>query len=154
MRRGTHDFIARRFSRRRQGPCVSARNSWQQGHWDSPALSTYLSVSAEGAAPLEEDTDRSSVGLQPCSDPAGWLQVDLRPGPETGSATRVLTKGQTRREPQLAILSAIYHRGFPGAAARLSTGPVLWNSFDSRTTQSLKQLQIRGAGTDQIVSEA
>ncbi len=80
--------------------------------------------------------------------------MDLRPGPETGSATRVLTKGQTRREPQLAIPSAIYHRGFPGAAARLSTGPVLWNSFDSRTMQSLKQLQIRGAGTDQIVSEA
>jgi len=40
-----------------------------------------------------------------------------------------------------------YNRALPGAAARISTGPVVWKGFGSSTSQSLQQLQIRGAGT-------
>jgi uncharacterized repeat protein (TIGR01451 family) len=40
-----------------------------------------------------------------------------------------------------------YDRALPGAAARISTGPVVWKGFGSSTTQSLRQLQIRGVGT-------
>jgi len=95
----------------------------------------YSTVSAAGAAPLGEDTDRSSVGIQLCSDPAGWLQVDLRPGLEID-----------KREPQPAIFPGIRHPAVPGAAARLSTGPAVRNRFDRWTTQNSKQLQTRGAG--------
>lgn len=97
----------------------------------------YSTVSAAGAAPLGEDTDRSSVGIQLRSDPAGWLQVDLRPGLEIDE-----------REPQPAIFPAIRHPAAPGAAARLSTGPVVWNRSDRWTTQSSKLLQTRGAGVN------
>jgi hypothetical protein len=45
----------------------------------------------------------------------------------------------------LALTS--YQRALPGAAARISTGPVVWKGFGSSSTQNLRQLQIRGAGT-------
>src|SRR6202008_5049512 len=40
-----------------------------------------------------------------------------------------------------------YQRALPGAAARLSTGPLQWQSFFSSTTQTVQQLQLRGQGT-------
>jgi uncharacterized repeat protein (TIGR01451 family) len=45
------------------------------------------------------------------------------------------------------LILSRYNRALPGAAARLSTGPVVWKGFGSSTSQSLQQLQIRGAGT-------
>ncbi len=45
------------------------------------------------------------------------------------------------------LLLNSYNRALPGAAARISTGPVVWKGFGSSTSQSLQQLQIRGAGT-------
>src|SRR2546425_4998981 len=41
---------------------------------------------------------------------------------------------------------AQYRRGVTGVAARVTTGPVTWSGFGSLTSQSLRQLQIRGAG--------
>ena len=226
--------------------------------WGVPVVNpVYVTVAAEGAEPLGEDADRSSVGHQLRSDAAGWLRVVLRPGLEVRRGKLVLTAGEATREIELEILPAIrplmvtgvgriglgaapdafgsltargrldertsvlvswdsrkldadrdffgrsydpldeaqypllgdasrqramsasqyslsarvqrgfdwiafgdistdeftsglnltrYHRALPGAAARLSTGPVVWNAFGSSTTQSLKQLQIRGAG--------
>jgi uncharacterized repeat protein (TIGR01451 family) len=41
---------------------------------------------------------------------------------------------------------AQYRRSVTGLAARVTTGPLTWNAFGSLTSQSLRQLQIRGAG--------
>src|SRR2546425_7256060 len=41
---------------------------------------------------------------------------------------------------------AQYRRAVTGVAARVTTGPVTWSGFGSLTSQSLRQLQIRGAG--------
>ena len=40
-----------------------------------------------------------------------------------------------------------YQRALPGAAGRLTTGALQWQSFFSSTTQTVQQLQIRGRGT-------
>lgn len=42
---------------------------------------------------------------------------------------------------------ARYGRSLPGAAARVKTGPVLWNAFGASTTQALQQVQLRGEGS-------
>ena len=42
---------------------------------------------------------------------------------------------------------ARYGRALPGAAARITTGDVVWNAFGASTTQALRQIQIRGSGT-------
>lgn len=42
---------------------------------------------------------------------------------------------------------ARYGRSLPGAAARLTTGPVVWNAFGASTTQALRQQQVRGSGS-------
>lgn len=42
---------------------------------------------------------------------------------------------------------ARYGRSMPGAAARVTTGPVLWNAFGASTTQALQQAQLRGEGS-------
>jgi uncharacterized repeat protein (TIGR01451 family) len=42
---------------------------------------------------------------------------------------------------------ARYGRSVSGAAARVTTGPVVWNAFGAATTQALQQIQIRGNGT-------
>ena len=42
---------------------------------------------------------------------------------------------------------ARYGRSLPGAAARVTTGPVVWNAFGASTTQALRQQQIRGSGS-------
>ena len=41
---------------------------------------------------------------------------------------------------------AQYRRALDGVAANISTGPVTWSGFGALTTQSLRQVQIRGAG--------
>ena len=41
---------------------------------------------------------------------------------------------------------AQYRRALPGVAANVRTGPVTWSGFGAMTTQSLRQVQIRGAG--------
>ena len=41
---------------------------------------------------------------------------------------------------------AQYRRALDGVAANVSTGPVTWSGFGALTTQSLRQVQIRGAG--------
>lgn len=226
--------------------------------WGIPVVvPTLVTVSAEGAEPLDEDADPSSVGLQLRSDPAGWIQITLRPGREVGTGRLLLNAGEAWQTIDLEIQPAIrplmvtgvgrvgigaapgafgavtargriddrtsvtlsydsrdldagrdyfgrgydpleeaqypilgdasqertmsasdgmfaarvergfdwlalgdfttsdftsgltltrYNRSLPGAAARISTGPVVWKGFGSSTTQSLKQLQIRGAG--------
>ncbi len=40
-----------------------------------------------------------------------------------------------------------YGRSLPGAAARITTGDVVWNAFGASTTQALQQLQLRGEGS-------
>ena len=40
-----------------------------------------------------------------------------------------------------------YQRALAGAAGRLTTGPLQWQSFFSSTTQTVQQLQLRGRGT-------
>lgn len=40
-----------------------------------------------------------------------------------------------------------YGRSLPGAAARVTTGNVVWNAFGASTTQALQQLQLRGEGS-------
>jgi uncharacterized repeat protein (TIGR01451 family) len=40
-----------------------------------------------------------------------------------------------------------YRRSLTGGAARITTGDVVWQGFGSLTSQSLRQAQIRGAGT-------
>lgn len=42
---------------------------------------------------------------------------------------------------------ARYGRSLPGAAARVTTGDVIWNAFGASTTQALQQLQLRGEGS-------
>ncbi|MEM7417268.1 MAG: hypothetical protein AAF389_17325 [Gemmatimonadota bacterium] len=42
---------------------------------------------------------------------------------------------------------ARYGRSLPGAAARVTTGNVVWNAFGASTTQALQQLQLRGEGS-------
>jgi fimbrial isopeptide formation D2 family protein/uncharacterized repeat protein (TIGR01451 family) len=42
---------------------------------------------------------------------------------------------------------ARYGRSVTGAAARVTTGNVIWNAFGASTTQALQQVQIRGSGT-------
>lgn len=42
---------------------------------------------------------------------------------------------------------ARYGRSLPGAAARVTTGKVVWNAFGASTTQALRQLQLRGEGS-------
>jgi uncharacterized repeat protein (TIGR01451 family) len=42
---------------------------------------------------------------------------------------------------------ARYGRSVTGAAARVTTGSVVWNAFGASTTQALQQVQIRGSGT-------
>lgn len=42
---------------------------------------------------------------------------------------------------------ARYGRSLPGAAARVTTGDVVWNAFGAATTQALRQQQIRGEGS-------
>ncbi|HLB54096.1 MAG TPA: hypothetical protein VJK71_03235 [Gemmatimonadales bacterium] len=39
-----------------------------------------------------------------------------------------------------------YRRALPGVAGRVTTGPVTWEGFGSSTSQTLEQLQLRGAG--------
>ncbi len=39
-----------------------------------------------------------------------------------------------------------YRRALPGVATRLTTGAVVWEGFGSSTSQTLQQLQVRGAG--------
>ena len=41
---------------------------------------------------------------------------------------------------------AQYRRALDGVAANVSTGPVTWSGFGALTSQSLRQVQIRGAG--------
>jgi uncharacterized repeat protein (TIGR01451 family) len=73
--------------------------------WGVPMVNpTYVTVSAEGATPLGEDTDLSSVGLQFRTDPAGWLQVDLRPGLEIGMGRLTLKADDAWREIELEIV--------------------------------------------------
>jgi uncharacterized repeat protein (TIGR01451 family) len=247
--------------------------------WGIPVVNPVnVTASAEGAEPLGDDADPSSVGLQLRSDPAGWLKIDLKPGHDVGNGTLQLSAGDAKTTVELEVLPAIrplmvtgvgqvgvgaapdafgsvtargrldektsvtlswdsrkldagreffgrgydpleeaqypllgdasqeralsasdgvfsarvergydwlamgdvttndfnsglnlsrYQRALPGAAVRYATGPVVWKGFGSSTTQSLKQLQIRGAGvsgpyalepdirpgTDQIVIE-
>jgi hypothetical protein len=53
----------------------------------------------------------------------------------------------TTTEFSSGLTLTTYERSLPGAAARISTGPVVWKGFGSSTTQALRQLQIRGAGS-------
>ena len=45
-----------------------------------------------------------------------------------------------------SLTLAQYRRALPGVAANVRTGPVAWSGFGALTTQSLRQVQIRGAG--------
>ena len=45
-----------------------------------------------------------------------------------------------------SLTLAQYRRALPGVAANLRTGPVTWTGFGALTSQSLRQIQIRGAG--------
>ncbi len=226
--------------------------------WGVPVVNPALvTASAEGAEPIGEDADPSSVGLQLRSDAAGYLYIALRSGHDVGSGALLLSAGEEQHTIDLEILPAIrplmvtgvgrvgvgaapkafgsitargriddktsvtvsydsrdldagrdffrrgydpleqaqypilgdasqarttnasegvfaarvergfdwlamgdvttndfssgltlskYDRSLPGAAARVSTGPVTWKGFGSSTTQTVRQLQIRGAG--------
>jgi hypothetical protein len=226
--------------------------------WGVPVVNpSLITASAEGAEPLGEDADPSSVGLQLRSDAAGYLYIALRSGHDVGNGALLLSAGEARHTVDLEILPAIrplmvtgvgrvgvgaapeafgsitargriddktsvtvsydsrdldagrdffqrgydpleqaqypilgdasphrttnasegvfaarvergfdwlamgdvttndfssgltlsrYDRSLPGAVARVSTGPVTWKGFGSSTTQTVRQLQIRGAG--------
>ncbi len=45
-----------------------------------------------------------------------------------------------------SLTLAQYRRALPGVAANVRTGPVTWSGFGAMTSQSLRQVQIRGAG--------
>ncbi|MEE8384947.1 MAG: hypothetical protein V3S01_03410, partial [Dehalococcoidia bacterium] len=45
-----------------------------------------------------------------------------------------------------SLTLAQYRRALPGVAANVRTGPVTWSGFGAITSQSLGQIQIRGAG--------
>ena len=45
-----------------------------------------------------------------------------------------------------SLTLAQYRRALPGVAANVRTGPVTWSGFGALTSQSLGQIQIRGAG--------
>ncbi len=247
--------------------------------WGVPIVNrAYVTVSAEGAEPIDPDEDAASVGTQVRSDPAGWLTVQLRPGRDVVAGKLFLKAGEATRQIDLEILPAIrplmltgvgriglgaspnafgaltargrldrrtsvilsydsrrldagrdifgrsfdpleqaqypilgdasqrrsvsasryafsarlergfdwlavgdivsgeftsglslttYQRALSGAAARITTGPIVWRGFGSTTDQNLQQVQIRGdgisgpyelqpdirAGTEQIVVE-
>ncbi len=268
-----------RLTLRADGQTTATLHAQVQDRWGVPVVNpTSITVAAEGAVPLGDDVDPSSIGTQLRTDEAGWLRVDLRPGHEVGRGMLVLSADDVRHEIELENLPALrplmvtgvgrfglgaapdafgaltargrldertsvtlsldsrrldagrdffgrsydpleqsqypllgdvsrtrtlsssdyflsariergfdwlalgdistadfggglnltrYQRALSGAAARLSTGPVVWNAFGSSTRQSLQQLQIRGAGvsgpyelqpnirpgTDQVVIE-
>ncbi|HEV7364632.1 MAG TPA: SdrD B-like domain-containing protein [Gemmatimonadales bacterium] len=226
--------------------------------WGVPVVQpAYVTVSANGAEPVGDDVDQSSVGRQLLSSASGRLDVSVRPGHTVGSGALLLKSGDAKATIQLDLSPEVrpltltgggsfgvgaspdaygaitargrldtrtsltvtldsrrldagrnvfgrqhdpledaqypilgdashvdtraaspnwfaarlergfdwlsvgdvatndfaaglslagYRRAVSGVAGRLTTGPVTWSGFGSMTTQSLRQLQIRGVG--------
>lgn len=240
------------------GRSVAVANVRVLDAWGVPVVQpAYVTVATQGAEPVGEDTDRSSVGRQLVSTTTGRLEVALRPGHTIGSGSLTLKSGDAYTTVRLEILPEVrpltlngagsfgigaapeaygaitargrldartsvsltldsrrldagqdvfgrqqdpladaqypilgdashldtraassnwfsarlergfdwvtvgdvatnefasglrlagYRRAVAGVAGRLTTGPITWSGFGSMTSQSLRQLQIRGAG--------
>ena len=72
--------------------------------WGVPVVQpAYVTVAAEGAEPVGDDADPSSVGRQLLSTATGRLEVALRPGHTIGSGTLQLRSGDAKASVPLEI---------------------------------------------------
>ncbi len=111
---------------------------------DSRRLDAGRNVFGRANDPLEDSQypilgDASHVNTRAAS--SSWFSARLERGFDWVSVGDVATNDFA---PGLSL--AGYRRAVNGIAGRLTTGPVTWSGFGSMTAQSLRQLQIRGAG--------
>jgi uncharacterized repeat protein (TIGR01451 family) len=75
--------------------------------WGVPVVHpTAVTVSAEGAEPVGDDADHSSVGHQIRTNAAGWLTVALTPGRNVGPGLLTLTYGDVISDVELELIAA------------------------------------------------
>jgi hypothetical protein len=111
---------------------------------DSRRLDAGRNVFGRQADPLEESQypilgDASHVETRAAS--ANWVAARVERGFDWLSVGDVATN-----DFAAGLSLAGYRRAVSGVAGRLTTGPVTWSGFGSMTAQSLRQLQLRGAG--------
>jgi hypothetical protein len=111
---------------------------------DSRRLDAGQKVFGRQHDPLDESQypilgDASHVDTRAAS--ANWVAARVERGFDWLSVGDVATN-----DFAAGLSLASYRRAVSGVAGRLTTGPVTWSGFGSMTTQSLRQLQIRGAG--------
>ncbi len=111
---------------------------------DSRSLNAGQDVFGRDQDPLEDAQypilgDASHVATRAAS--ATWFSARLERGLDWMSFGDVATN-----DFAAGLTLAGYRRAVSGVAGRLTTGPVTWSGFGSMTAQSLRQLQLRGAG--------
>ncbi len=122
---------------------LDARTSLTLG-LDSRRLNAGRDVFGRSTDPLEEAQypilgDASQQQTRTASH--NWVSARLERGFDWAAYGDLSTT-----EFASGLSLAQYRRAVTGVAARVTTGPVTWSGFGSLTSQSLRQLQIRGAG--------
>ncbi len=86
--------------------------------WSVPVVqAAYVTVTAQGAEPMGEDADPSSVGRQLLSTATGRLQVPLRPGYTVGAGLLTLKSGDAKATIPLEINPEIRSLTVAGAGS-------------------------------------
>ena len=111
---------------------------------DSRRLNDGQDVFGRSADPLKESQypllgDASQLETRTASQ--SWFSARLEHGFDWAAFGDLSTTGFAG-----GLSLAQYRRSVTGLAARVTTGAVTWSGFGSVTSQSLRQLQLRGAG--------
>jgi uncharacterized repeat protein (TIGR01451 family) len=122
---------------------LGAQTSFTLG-LDSRRLNDGRDVFGRSTDPLEESQypilgDASAQQKRMASQT--WLSARLEHGYDWATFGDLSSTGFAS-----GLSLAQYRRAVTGVAARLTTGAITWTGFGSFTSQSLRQLQIRGAG--------
>ena len=102
--------------------------------WGVPVLQpAYVTVTAEGAGPIGDDADASSVGRQLLSTATGRLQVPLRPGHTVGSGLLTLKSGDAQATIPLQINPELRSLSVAGAGSiGLGASPDAYGAITAR----------------------
>jgi uncharacterized repeat protein (TIGR01451 family) len=122
---------------------LDAQTSFTLG-LDSRRLNDGRDVFGRSADPLEESQYPilgDASGQQKRTASQTWLSARLERGYDWATFGDLSSTGFAS-----GLSLAQYRRAVTGVAARLTTGAITWTGFGSFTSQSLRQLQIRGAG--------
>jgi len=122
---------------------LDSRTSFTLG-LDSRRLNDGRDVFGRSTDPLEESQypilgDASAQQRRTASQT--WLSARLERGYDWATFGDLSTTGFGS-----GLSLAQYRRAVTGVAAHITTGAITWSGFGSLTSQSLRQLQVRGAG--------